>query len=212
MAAKSEFGNLPDLCCTCAPTHPPVHSTLNSAFFRNIVPYMWPFGSQKSNKDVTDELPENLQEFYKEVSLTAHKLEKDSKDEKVANVLDRQNTQYSFEFDEFKREFLAQKSSAINCAELQAAVLKCYEGWLFFGVDNCSAEIKRGAKCNELQERAFQRLRYNECYSQKQCNAIRYVVDQLFTKNFGQLGENVNEELQVKFEYDLDQVFDRVWK
>lgn len=172
---------------------------------------MWPFGSDNS-KDITNELPENLQEFYKEKNPTKHKLEQNFKDEKVQKVLAKAGQGYTHTFEQYKRDYLAQKASAINCAELQAAVLKCYDGWLFLGIDNCSAQIKTAAKCNEIQERAFHRLRYNECYSERQCGAIRYVVDQLFTKNFGQLGENVNEELQATFERELDAVFDKVWK
>ncbi|KAM3125612.1 hypothetical protein ACQ2H7_000989 [Candidozyma auris] len=177
-----------------------------------LIKLMWPFGSSKPEKDVTSELPEELKDFYKEVTPTKQRVTQDSKDERVAKILNRQQAHYTHELDQFKRDYSAQKASAINCAELQAAVLKCYEGWSFFGADNCSAEIKRASKCNELQERAFQKLRYNDCYSQRQCSAIRYLVDQLFIKNFGQLGENVNDESQVNFEKDLDNAFEKVWK
>ena len=84
---------------------------------------MWPFGSSKPEKDVTSELPEELKDFYKEVTPTKQRVTQDSKDERVAKILNRQQAHYTHELDQFKRDYLAQKASAINCAELQACLL-----------------------------------------------------------------------------------------
>lgn len=175
---------------------------------------MWPFtsGAGKETEELSKELPENLKEFFAEANPAKGRFEGSPKDEQVDRILAQQNQQYTHEFARYKREELLKKVATINCSELQQAVIDCYQGWLLISANHCSDEIKRAMKCMDVQSRAFKQLRYENCFSEKQCQLMRYVVDKLFTKNFGQFGEHMNEETQLKFDADIDDVFGKVWK
>lgn len=170
---------------------------------------MWPFSS---SNDELDLLPADIREFYDKADPTRQVDEKKRKDDRVNALLAKNAHSFSHELEKHKREFRAKKAAAINCAELQEAVLECHKGWLMLSLENCAAPMKRASLCQDTQLHAFSKLRYDQCYSIKHCAQIRYIVDRLFTKNFGQLGENQTDESKQNFERDLDKAFDQAWK
>lgn len=184
-------------------THQPIHHT------------MWPFGSgDKDASDLAKELPPNLQDFFGNADPATKRAASGEtlKDEKVAQVLARQPQAYSHQFDAYKRDELLKKAVAVNCAEIQHAVVTCYQGWLLTSANHCTDEIRRATRCTEVQQRALQRLRYADCYSERQCQYMRAMVDRLFTENFGQYGETKNDEAERAFSEGIDAVFERAWR
>lgn len=174
---------------------------------------MWPFSTKLNEADqLALELPDNIKDFYDRADPTKAVDLKKAKDEKVASVVAKNSSGYSHELAKHKREFRDTNAAAINCAELQQAVLDCHKQWLMFSVGNCSEPIKKASECQEIQIHAFNKLRYNDCYSEKHCSQMRFLVDRLFTTTFGQLGEDISEENQAKFDKSVDSVFDKVWR
>lgn len=176
---------------------------------------MWPFGSSAGteSEELTKDLPDNLKGFFAEENAKHQsKFEESPKDDLVAKIVSRQSQEHSHDFARYKRDELLKKVTSINCAELQQAVIDCYKGWLFTSSNHCSDEIQRSTKCIDTQNRAFRQLRYEDCYNEKQCKLIRYIVDKLFVKNFGQFGEDMSEENHHKFDEEVESVFTRVWK
>lgn len=185
------------------PTSGPIHYT------------MWPFGSgDKDAGELAKELPPNLQQFFDRADpATKRAASGDAlKDEKVTQVLARQPQEYTHLFDAYKRDELLKKAVAVNCAEIQEAVVACYRGWLMTSANHCTDEIRRATRCTEVQQRALQRVRYAECYSQRQCQYMRTMVDRLFTEHFGQFGERKDEAAEKAFGEGVDAVFERAWR
>lgn len=176
---------------------------------------MWPFGSgDKDARDLAKELPQNLQEFFDHADpATKRAASRDTlKDDKVAQVLARQPQTYSHQFDAYKRDELLKKAVAVNCAEIQQAVVACYQGWLMTSANHCTDEIRRATRCTEVQQRALQQLRYADCYNERQCKYMRTMVDRLFTDNFGQYGEHHDEAAEKAFAEGVDAVFEKAWR
>lgn len=176
----------------------------------------WPFGTgDKDTKELKKELPSELQSFFEKANPQTHKSsagENSAKDSIVDRILAREHHEYSHDFDAYKREELLKKVTGINCAEIQQAVVDCYQGWSFLSSNHCTDEIRRTTKCMDVQNKALRQLRYESCYNKPQCEQIRILVDMLFVNNFGQYGESMNEETEKKFENEVDSMFDRVWK
>lgn len=177
---------------------------------------LWPFISKdKDAKELEKDLPTDLQLFFEKVNPESHLAasgDSSAKDNIVDKVLAREVKEYSHEFAKYKRDELLKKVAAINCAEIQEAVVKCYQGWLFTSSNHCTDEIRKTTKCMDLQNKALRQLRYEDCYNKPQCQQMRVVVDYLFTRNFGKLGENVNEETEKNFEREVEGVFAKLWK
>lgn len=180
---------------------------------------MWPFTTLygKDTKELAKELPEDLQGFFAENNPDAkHQsiFEITPHQKRVNDVLSKQpqNPEYSYDFDKYKQAQTPHKVTAINCAELQQKVMECLRGWNVTSTDPCRVEINKTASCVEIQNRALKRMYYQDCVSVEQCSSIRYVIDKLFTENFGQYGDNINEEAQKKFDTELDKVFYKIWK
>lgn len=182
---------------------------------------MWPFtfDKGKNTDDITKELPQNLKEFFIENNPDKNNengsvFEKSPQQQRVDNVLLKNNIndKYSYEFQKIKATETVRKVTTINCAEIQQQVLDCFRGWSFTSTNPCSDEIKLSTSCIDIQSKGLKKLHYEECYNEIQCNQIRRVIDQLFIKNFGQFGENINDENQLKFDNEIDNIFDKVWK
>lgn len=175
----------------------------------------WPFGSKdKDTADLEQELPSGLRLFFKEVNpeaITASSGEGELKDALVERILAKQPQEFDHKFAGYKREELLKKVAAINCAEVQQAVVECYQGWLFLSSNHCTDEIRRTTKCLDLQTRALRQLRYEDCYNKTQCQQMRMTVDILFTKNFGQFGEKYSEEAEKVFTSEVDGMFETLW-
>lgn len=173
----------------------------------------WPFGrGDKDTKELEKELPSELLLFFEEVNPEAHKSERSPKDKVVQAILSRNQGEYSHKLASYKRNYLLDKVTGINCAEVQQVVVDCYKGWLYISTDRCAEEMKRTSNCLDIQNKALRQLRYEDCYNEAQCQQIRTVVDILFTKNFGKLGDHVNEGTERKFEQDVERMFDKLWK
>lgn len=175
---------------------------------------MWPFNS-KNSTDPADELPEKLQNFFRESDPTSNKtglVSAISKDSRVQQVLDKGPENTSLEFKHYKRTKRPHQAAAINCAELQEAVMRCYEGWLVLGSGNCKEQIRRASQCMDLQEKALEQLRYNDCYNERQCKHMRAVVDDLFQQHFGKGGERLQTAPIEDFEAAVDAKFDKLWR
>lgn len=161
---------------------------------------MWPFSSSDSNKAPEDISP-RLQSFFDKEDTHARAL----KLERVASLepesLLKPTSLSDIELTRYRQN--AQRVAAINCAELQQAVLECYKGWKYLKGTECSEAMTRTTKCMELQQDALRRLRYEECASKEECMLIRMLVDEMFIRNFGQLGTNINEDTMRVYESDL---------
>ncbi|ODV67508.1 hypothetical protein HYPBUDRAFT_147838 [Hyphopichia burtonii NRRL Y-1933] len=181
---------------------------------------MWPFTSDKGKdtSEITKELPEHLQGFFEEKNPDrklegAHEVSPHQN--RVNQVLyqhEKTNPDYSYQFDNYKRAESAKKVVGINCAELQQKVHECLRGWSFTEANHCNEEIKLSMECMKIQKEGLKKLYYDDCYNEKQCQQIRRVIDQLFVKNFGQFGDQVNEENQSKFNNDINGVFYKIWR
>lgn len=173
---------------------------------------MWPFSTDQ--KDIAQELPDNLQQFYADHNPANKEAGREAFHQQVHQVL-AQKTAYSFEFEQWKKAETDKKVTGINCAEIQNQVIECFKktgGWSLTTYGHCEQEMKNGTHCVDVQKDALKRLHYSDCHSEKQCMQIRRVVDELFVRNFGQFGDNVTEEAQLQFNQDLDSVFFKIWK
>ncbi|ABN65145.1 predicted protein [Scheffersomyces stipitis CBS 6054] len=180
---------------------------------------MWPFTSEKSDSaEIAKELPEDLKQFFTETNPEPNHrsiFEVSPEQKRVNEVLLRaeKDKTYSDEFERYKHVENAKKVCSINCAEIQQEVLECFKSWKFAGLETpCTQEIKRTSQCMEIQKAALKKLYYDDCVSIPQCNQIRYIIDKLFVENFGQLGDNVNDETKAKYAKDLDKVFYKIWR
>lgn len=181
---------------------------------------MWPFSSSapdsKSTDDLEKELPDSLKGVFQREN-PDHKhddLFEASKEQKlVSNIIERSKNQpYDYKFDEFKRNEDIKKVTYINCAELQKNVMTCLKNWSATDLTFCDKEMKLNAACTDIQTKALKRLHYEDCVNLTQCKQIRFLVDDLFVKNFGQLGENYNEDSLQKYLSDVDDSFTKIWK
>lgn len=185
---------------------------------------MWPFGSSnttpnlgKNTEEINKELPPDLQGFFQQEN-------PDKKHERIFTVSPQQlqvnkilekhkNDPYDDEFNTYKRSQTIKQVAGINCAEIHNLLHECYKNWNWLQPDACIDETRKTSKCLDLQLEALKRLHYNDCYSVKQCKAIRYYVDHFFMKNFGPLGEEVNDDDKAEnYNKDLDGVFYKLWK
>ncbi|KAK6459669.1 uncharacterized protein RJT20DRAFT_21648 [Scheffersomyces xylosifermentans] len=188
---------------------------------------MWPFTSSsgsssgsKESESIEKELPENLKEFFSESNPEPdHRsiFEISPEQKRVNEVMLRaeksRTGEYSDEFERYKQREKAKKVCSINCAEVQQQVLECFKNWKWASFETpCSQEIVRTTTCIDIQKVALKKLYYDDCVSIPQCQQIRFVVDKLFTENFGQLGDNVTDETKKNFDKDLDSVFYKIWK
>ncbi|EGV66453.1 hypothetical protein PSN45_002945 [Yamadazyma tenuis] len=175
---------------------------------------LW-WNSTKETQEIEKELPEDLKEFfqknnpddrqYNKYKLTPQQIMVNAKLKKISQ-------EYSYDLETYKRKNSIRNVSITNCAELQLKVVDCFKSLNFTSIDNCSKQIKANKNCVEIQSKAFNKMFYNDCYSTQHCDKIRFLVDHLFTSNFGQYGENMNEETLAKFDKDLDANFSKVWK
>lgn len=175
---------------------------------------LW-WNSTKETQEIEKELPEDLKEFFKDNNpdkTQNHKYEVSPHQKQVNKVLSKVSGTYNYEFDLYKKKNTIRNVSIINCAELQLKVIECFKSLSFTSIDNCSKPIKTNKSCMDIQSRALERLFYNDCYSIEHCDKIRYIIDHLFTKNFGQFGEEINDDTLNKFNKDLDANFYKVWK
>lgn len=183
----------------------------------------WPFSSNKGKEtsEVTEELAPSLRGFFAEKNPDqkhASLFSESPFQQRVNEVLNREeklqkNQQYSYEFDKYKRTDVPRRVTSINCAEIQQHVIECFKGWsAITDTNHCSKEIQTSRSCVEIQTRALKTMHYDDCYDKKQCDQIRYLVDQLFVKTFGQYGENISDENETKYTKDLERVFYKVWK
>ncbi|KAK6465804.1 hypothetical protein DFJ63DRAFT_310887 [Scheffersomyces coipomensis] len=183
---------------------------------------MWPFTSSSGGKDaseLTKELPDNLKQFFNEVNPEPNHqsiFEISPHQKRVNEVLKREDDlkrPYDDEFYKYKQTEKAKKACSINCSEVNSQILECFKNWNYTSFDTpCSKEIAATTKCLEVQKNAFKKLHYDECISIKQCNQIRYIIDKMFTENFGQLGNEINDQTHKKFDQDLDKVFWKIWR
>lgn len=177
----------------------------------------WPFNTKNETEEVTKKLPDGLKEFFQEQT-PDHKaqsiFEISPQQEKVNKTLQKYaDRQYSYEFDRYKQTEKPLKVATINCAEIQEQVLNCFRGYSFTTGTQCKEEIGKVSQCMELQAKALKKLHYEDCVEVEQCDKIRYIVDKLFTDNFGQFGDLLQDDQnQSKFNNDLDKVFYKIWK
>lgn len=175
----------------------------------------WPFTSgDKDTKELEKELPSDLHAFFDKANPQALQTpigESETKDAIVNRTLARDAKEYSHEFATYKRNELLRKVTGINCAEIQQAVVECYQGWSFLSSNHCTDEIRRTTRCMDVQNKALRLLRYEDCHNKPQCEKMRIIVDMLFVNNFGQFGENMTDETEKQFEQEVDGMFKRVW-
>lgn len=184
---------------------------------------MWPFSSNKGKEtaEVTEELAPSLREFFAENNPDqkhAAFLSGSPFQQRVNDVLNREeklqeNREYSYDFDRYKRSEVPRKVTAINCAEIQQLVIECFKGWsAITDTNHCSKEIQTSRRCVEIQTKALKTMHYDDCYDKKQCDQIRFLVDQMFVKSFGQYGEHISDENEAQYTRELERVFYKVWR
>lgn len=176
---------------------------------------LWWNSKGKDTKELEKELPDELKDFFKENnpdSKQSSKYEVPPQQIKVDKKLASLKLPYNHEFEIYKKKNTIKNISMINCSEMQLKVVDCFKSMNFTSIDNCSQEIKTNKACIEVQSEAFNKLYYNDCYSIEHCDKIRFLVDHLFTKNFGQYGDNITEETMIQFHQQVDKNFDKIWK
>lgn len=174
---------------------------------------MWPFGSgetpKENNEILEEDISPSLQQFFEKQDRTARGLKLEKPD--ISGPVPQAPITSLSDINFVKLKQDTRKIAAINCAEIQQAALECYKGWKFMSGTECSTAMARTTRCMAIQQNALKRLRYDECSYLDQCKQMRVLVDELFTRNFGQYGENINEDTQKKFEYDLGKTQAFLW-
>lgn len=162
---------------------------------------MWPFIRSQPEKDPSDDISPSLRSFFAEEDQHARLATKVGTSTAPAKAPAHVSSLANLELANFRQT--TRKIAAINCAELQQTVLDCYKGWLYMTSTDCSKGLTRTSRCMELQKKALERLRYEECADRAECMLIRILVDEMFTRNFGQYGEKISEQTEKVFESDL---------
>ncbi|CAH2352331.1 hypothetical protein CLIB1423_06S03972 [[Candida] railenensis] len=181
---------------------------------------MWPFSSSstRSTDDLEKELPENLKVVFQKENPEHRQdesIEKNTKEQILVNRMiqkaQEEHKNYNFEFDQYKKNENIAKVSSINCAELQQNVLLCLKSWKATDYTFCAKEIKSHSNCLEVQTEALRKLQYDNCVDLKHCKQIRFIVDELFVKNFGSLGEKFDEDNYITFMREVEGNFENLW-
>lgn len=161
---------------------------------------MWPFTPGDNDKSPENISP-SLQSFFEKEDQHARLLKFEKADSLEPRSQSKPTTLSGVELLHYRQS--TRQVASVNCAELQHAVLECYKGWKYLKGTECSEAMTRTTKCMDLQQEALRRLRYEECSSKDECMQIRVLVDEMFTRNFGKLGENINEDTMRVYESDL---------
>ncbi|CAN3377152.1 hypothetical protein DIURU_003597 [Diutina rugosa] len=175
---------------------------------------MWPFTREKQTEEVTADLAPEVQQFFHDANPEQSNqsiLEMTPHQQRVNQVLAK-HADYSSELDEYRRKNRPQLVCQINCAELQEQVSKCFKEAKYWSTDPCREQIDRAKQCATLTSDALKRMHYSDCYSVKQCDAIRFIIDRAFVNNFGRYGDEGSEDAIAKFNQELDSYFNQVWK
>ncbi|KAG5418075.1 hypothetical protein I9W82_004404 [Candida metapsilosis] len=191
---------------------------------------MWPFsrtnGDSSTSSGLGDGLPAELKAFLvkentqvKQFGPTeSTKFEALPHDKQVYNKLQRlpQMTETEvYELQEFKNKNQLHKVVSINCAEIEYNLHQCYEQ--FSTIRNmfqypCFKQQNEVRSCKNLQTDGLKVLHYRDCYNMEQCTAMKSFVDQVFVKNFGELGEASGSEEKIDAYYhDLNDGFRYFW-
>lgn len=176
---------------------------------------MWWWNRSKKTEEIEKELPPDLQDFFKSNNPDAKyqsNFELTPEKKQVNKVLSRAKQNYSHDFEMYKKRNTIRNVAAVNCSELQLKVTDCFKTWDLSRLDNCSKEMEKNKACVKIQEDGFRRLSYEDCYSIEHCDKIRFLVDQMFIQNFGQYGEEINDNSIDKFNQNLDKYFYKIWK
>ncbi|RCK57878.1 hypothetical protein Cantr_06149 [Candida viswanathii] len=185
---------------------------------------MWPFTSTQdtnAKEDITRELPPDLQRVFERESATSlsgtkfiperyHRMV----EAKLASLPEQHPTVESqLAFEKYKVEYPVKTVRQINCAEIENYVLQCnqHPWYKFWALPNIKAS-KDLRKCETLTVDGLKFLNYDRCYNIKHCEFIRYHLDKIYTKNFGELGERVNDETSNAYYRDLHELFYKVWE
>lgn len=189
---------------------------------------MWPFtkssNSSKITDDITKELPADLKQVFEKEShsssLSGTKFIPERYTKLVNDKLDSINQQQQqitpeeeLNFENYKINYSIKTVSQINCAEIENYLLECnkHPWYKFWAIPNMKAS-KDLKQCDKLTTDGLKFLNYTSCYNIKHCEFIRYHLDQIYLKNFGQLGENVNDKTRDEYYKDLHELFYKVWK
>ncbi|KAI5958482.1 hypothetical protein CANMA_004208 [Candida margitis] len=191
---------------------------------------MWPFTSTNSgtsgNGSLGEGLPTELRAFLlkentesKQFGPTeASKFDALPHDKQVRNKLYKlppMTDDEVFQFEEFKVTNQIHKAVSINCAEIEYHLHQCYQQ--FSTIRNmfqypCFKQQNDMRGCKNLQTDGFKVLHYQDCYNVEQCTAMKSFVDEVFVKNFGELGEfSSNEERIDGYYRDLNLGFKYFW-
>lgn len=167
---------------------------------------MWPFSSVadflENSSDPSESISPSLQSFFEEQDRSARSTELEKLDASfVHSILPIVTSVSEVEFHKFKKDPV--HVAYINCSELQTAVLDCYKNHDYLKGTKCSEAMSRATKCINIQQDTLKRLRYEDCRTREQCMQIRVLADNLFTRNYGLKGENINPETEKVFESDL---------
>ncbi|KAI5965190.1 uncharacterized protein KGF55_001410 [Candida pseudojiufengensis] len=188
---------------------------------------MWPFTKSEEVKPLGEDLPNDLKDFLiqknnettQSSSSEPYKFEASRNLNRVKEILTKQpirNQEDQYQFEKFKLSNQLQNSVAINCSELEYNLNLCFQNYSIikdmfkYPCFNKQQDLKR---CKNLQTDGFKLLHYQDCYNIQQCNAIKQFLDEMFVKNFGELGENTNDNEKVnQFYNDLNKGFDKIWR
>ncbi|KAL6452996.1 hypothetical protein SBY92_000341 [Candida maltosa Xu316] len=179
---------------------------------------MWPFTkSSQQPSDLSTELPADLQQVLQQESPShPEKFEVEKRTrivyEKLAKLPPLSQDEEK-ELERYKVQNSPRQVSQINCSELELYVMQCnnHPWYKFWAVPNFDA-MKNLKRCENLNYDGLKLLHYNQCYNIKHCGFIRYHLDQLYIKNFGELGDNVNDATTANFYSDLNDLFYKAWK
>lgn len=175
---------------------------------------LW-WNNSKQVDELEKELPDDLKDFFHSNNpeeLQKYKYEVSTHEAQVTKKLASLNIPYSSKFDLYKKQNTPRIVGMINCSELESKIIDCFKNMSFTNMDNCSKEIQTNKTCIGVQIDALKRLHYEDCYSIEHCDKIRFIVDHLFVKTFGQYGEEITDATMAKFNNELDSRFDKIWK